>query len=63
MHKIVPHLDGSYVAFGKMTEVMEIVNKIAATNTDYSDRPLEKQVMKSVTVDTFGVECPEPEKL
>ena len=63
MRKIVPHLDGSYVAFGKMTEVMEIVNKIAATNTDYSDRPLEKQVMKSVTVDTFGVECPEPEKL
>lgn len=63
MHKTSPHLDGSYAAFGKVTEGMDIVNKIATTNTDYSDRPLEEQVMKSVTVDTFGVEYPEPEKL
>ncbi len=62
MHKNSPHLDGAYAAFGKVTEGMDIVNKIAETATDYSDRPLEKQQMKSVTVDTFGVEYPEPEK-
>ena len=62
MHKNAPHLDGAYAAFGKVTEGMDVVNKIAETATDYNDRPLEKQVMKSVTVDTFGVEYPEPEK-
>lgn len=62
MHKNAPHLDGSYAAFGKVTEGMENVNKIAETATDYSDRPLEDQRMKSVTVETFGVEYPEPEK-
>lgn len=63
MHKNSPHLDGSYAAFGKVTEGMDVVNKIAETPTDYSDRPLQKQVMKTVTVDTFGVEYPEPEKM
>ena len=63
MHKNAPHLDGSYAAFGKVTEGMEFVDKIAETATDYNDRPLENQVMQSVTVDTFGVEYPEPEKL
>ncbi len=62
MHKNSPHLDGSYAAFGKVIEGMENVNKIAETPTDYSDRPLADQVMKSVTVDTFGVEYPEPDK-
>lgn len=62
MHKNSPHLDGSYAAFGKVIEGMEAVNKIAETATDYSDRPLEDQVMKRVTVETFGVTYPEPEK-
>lgn len=64
MHKSAPHLDGSYAAFGKVIEGMDVVNRIAETSTDSaSDRPYENQVMKSVTVDTFGVEYPEPEKL
>lgn len=63
MHKNSPHLDGSYAAFGKIIEGMEVVNKIAETNTDYNDKPLEPQVMKTVTVETFGEEYPEPEKL
>lgn len=63
MHKTSPHLDGSYAAFGKVIEGMENVNKIAETATDYADRPLEEQRIKTVTVDTFGVEYPEPEKL
>ena len=62
MHKTSPHLDGAYAAFGKVIKGLDIVDKIATTNTDYSDRPLEDQVMKSVTVDTFGVEYPEPER-
>ncbi len=63
MHKAAPHLDGAYAAFGKVTEGMENVNKIAETRTDYSDRPLEEQRIKTMTVETFGVDYPEPEKL
>ena len=63
MHKNSPHLDGSYAAFGKVIEGMEIVNKIAEVPTDYSDRPLEDQRMATVTVDTFGMEYPGPEKM
>ena len=62
MHKNAPHLDGAYAAFGKVTEGMEVVNKIAETRTDYSDRPLKEQKIKSMTVETFGVDYPEPEK-
>ena len=62
MHKNAPHLDGAYAAFGKVIEGQDIVNKIATTQTDYSDRPLKKQIMKKVTVDTFGVDYEEPEK-
>lgn len=61
MHKKAPHLDGAYAAFGKVIEGMENVNKIAETNTDYSDRPLEPQIIETVTVETFGETYPEPE--
>lgn len=63
MHQTSPHLDGAYAAFGKITEGMDVVNKLASVPTGYGDRPLEEQVMKSVTVDTQGVDYPEPEKL
>lgn len=63
MHKNSPHLDGSYAAFGKVIEGMDVVNSIAETRTDYSDRPLENQRIKTMTVETFGVDYPEPEKM
>lgn len=61
MHKKSPHLDGLYAAFGKITEGMDIVDKIASVPTDSNDRPMETQRMKKVTVDTFGVDYPAPE--
>ncbi len=63
MHKNSPHLDDSYAAFGKVIEGMDVVNSIAETRTDYSDRPLEDQRIKTMTVETFGVDYPEPEKM
>lgn len=62
MHEDAPHLDGQYAAFGKVVEGMDIVDIIATTKTDYSDRPLFDVVMKKVTVDTMGIEYPAPEK-
>jgi len=62
MHEDSPHLDGAYAAFGMVTEGIDVVNKIAAVRTDWGDRPLKEQKIKSVTVDTFGEEYPEPEK-
>jgi peptidyl-prolyl cis-trans isomerase B (cyclophilin B) len=61
MHKTSPHLDGEYAAFGKVTEGLDIVDKIACVETSYSDRPLTEQKIASMTVDTFGEEYPEPE--
>jgi len=58
-----PHLDGQYAAFGKVTEGIEAADKIVAVKRDHSDKPLEDQRMKKVTVDTQGVEYEEPEKL
>ncbi len=63
MHQDAPHLDGAYAAFGKITEGMDVVDKIASVQTDYNDRPKEQQKMKKVTVDTKGVDYPEPEKV
>lgn len=62
MHQNSPHLDGQYAAFGKVTEGIEVVDKIASVETDYSDKPVVPQVMERVTVETFGVEYPEPVK-
>lgn len=62
MHELAPHLDGQYAAFGKVIDGIEAVDSIAETRTDYNDRPRTPQVMKKVTVDTFGEEYPEPEK-
>ncbi len=62
MHETSPHLDGSYAAFGKVTEGMDVVDKIAAVQTDREDRPLNEQKIASMTVDTFGVEYEAPKK-
>ena len=62
MHEDAPHLDGGYAAFGKVIEGIEAVDAIAGVRTDYNDRPREEQKMKKVTVDTFGVDYPEPKK-
>jgi peptidyl-prolyl cis-trans isomerase B (cyclophilin B) len=63
MHKTSPHLDGSYAAFGKVTEGMDVVNAIAMVKTNHMDRPLEDQKIETMTVDTFGETYPEPEKM
>ena len=62
MHKTSPHLDGEYAAFGKVTEGLEVVDAIANVRTDFRDKPLSPVVMETVTVETFGVDYPEPER-
>ena len=62
MHEDAPHLDGQYAAFGKVIEGMEAVDKIAATRTNYNAKPRINQTMKKVTVETVGVDYPEPVK-
>ena len=61
MHQKSPHLDGEYAAFGRVTEGMDVVNEIAECRTSWADKPVVPQVMKKVTVETFGVQYPEPE--
>lgn len=62
MHEDAPHLDGQYAAFGKVIEGIEAVDKIAKCMTGRNDKPIHRQAMKKVTVDTFGVDYPEPVK-
>lgn len=62
MHKDAPHLDGQYAAFGKVIEGMDVVNQIAETDTDFSDKPYDDQIIKSIKVETFDVDYPEPQK-
>ncbi len=56
-----PHLDGQYAAFGKVIEGMDAADRIVMVDTDRNDKPLQSQVMKKVTVDTFGEDYPDPE--
>ena len=64
MHKDSPHLDGQYAAFGMVIDGMDVVDEIASQPRNMlTNKPKKPQVMKSVTVDTQGVEYPEPEKL
>lgn len=62
MHEDAPHLDGQYAAFGKLTDGFDVLDAIASTRTDYSDRPLEEQRIRTVTVETFGESYPDPVK-
>ena len=62
MHQTSPHLDGAYAAFGKITEGLDVIDAIAGVRTDFRDKPLEDQVIKSMEIDTLGVDYPEPEK-
>ena len=63
MHANAPHLDGQYAAFGKLIEDEDVLDSIASVDTDWNDRPRKPQVMKTVTVETFGVDYDEPETL
>ncbi|WP_130819657.1 peptidylprolyl isomerase [Anaerococcus vaginimassiliensis] len=63
MHKDSPHLDGQYAGFGKVIEGIDVVDKIAETKTNFQDKPKQDQVMKTVTVETFGVDYDEPETI
>ena len=63
MTEAAPHLDGQYAAFGKVIEGMDEVDRIVSVERSPSDRPYENQAMKTVTVETFGVEYPAPEVL
>ncbi|MDR1773323.1 MAG: peptidylprolyl isomerase [Clostridioides sp.] len=63
MHQNSPHLDGQYASFGKVISGLDVVDEIANVKTGRGDRPKEDQVMQNVTVETFGVEYPEPEKM
>ena len=63
MHEDSTHLDGQYAGFGKVVEGIDVVDEIAETSTSYGDKPVVEQKIESVTVETKGVEYPEPEKM
>ena len=63
MGEKAPPLDGDYAAFGKVIEGMEVADAIVSAKADWNDRPRQPQRMKKVTVDTFGADYPEPEKV
>ena len=63
MHKDSPHLDGSYAAFGKVIEGIDVVDQIASVECNHLDQPVIGQMMKTVTVDTKGIDYEEPNKL
>lgn len=62
MHKNSSHLDGQYAAFGKLTDGFEVLDEIASVKTDWNDKPKIPQVMRKVTVETFGIGYPKPVK-
>ena len=62
MHKNSSHLDGQYAAFGKLTDGFEVLDEIASVKTDWNDKPKIPQVMRQVTVETFGIGYPKPVK-
>lgn len=62
MHQTSPHLDGAYAAFGKITEGLDVIDTIANVPTNYMDKPMKDQVIKTMEIDTLGVDYPEPEK-
>ena len=62
MHQNASHLDGQYAAFGSVIEGMEVVDEIASVSTDWNDKPKTPQTMEKVTVETFGVQYPQPVK-
>ena len=63
MHRDAPHLDGQYAAFGEVTDGFDTLDAIAETRTNFMDKPLQPQKIESITVDTFGVDYPEPKKV
>ena len=63
MHRDSPHLDGQYAAFGKLIDGEDVLDNIALTKTGWGDKPVQPQVMKAVTVETFGVDYPAPETI
>lgn len=62
MHETSPHLDGDYATFGQVIEGLDVIDAIANADRDWNDKPLSEQKMKRVTVETFGIDYPEPEK-
>lgn len=63
MHENSAHLDGQYAAFGEIIEGLDVIDKLAKVKTDLHDKPLDPQIMKKVTAETFGVKYDAPTKM